>query len=197
MYVDMLLRQFPIILGFFQLRPNVDIKHDTRNWWRRIFRPDQQLRCCRLVRCRLGSYDATCVCVHYVRFITTQHLQNAFLRLILDLNMRDHVTQGQLPIHWRMQFKLCMSMTDWRRLEFNTSLLVNPVFCSNRFVSGVLNFTLLWFATGDISQSWKITFYPFSFTCCFLSVRFTVSLLPYGSLKWCNVKSDTLEKLSN
>ena len=41
-----------------------------------------------------------------------QHVQNAAVRLILELNMRDHVTPSLIQLHWlpvrcRIQFKLC------------------------------------------------------------------------------------------
>ena len=44
-----------------------------------------------------------------------QRVQNAAVRLILDLNMRDHVTPGLRQLHWlpvrhRVQFKLCTIM---------------------------------------------------------------------------------------
>jgi len=44
-----------------------------------------------------------------------QRVQNAAVRLILDLNLWDHVTSGLrqphwLPLHWRIQYKLCSIM---------------------------------------------------------------------------------------
>lgn len=44
-----------------------------------------------------------------------QRVQNAAVRLILDLNMWDHVTPGLrqlhwLPVRWRIQYKLCTIM---------------------------------------------------------------------------------------
>jgi len=44
-----------------------------------------------------------------------QRVQNAAVRLILELNSRDHVTQGLFQLHWlpiryRIQFKLCSIM---------------------------------------------------------------------------------------
>ena len=44
-----------------------------------------------------------------------QRVQNAAVRLILDLNLWDHVTPGLcqlhwLPIRWRIQYKLCSIM---------------------------------------------------------------------------------------
>ena len=50
-----------------------------------------------------------------VRLEPLQRVQNAAARLILDLNLRDHVTPGLHQLHWlpvrfRIQYKLCLIM---------------------------------------------------------------------------------------
>jgi hypothetical protein len=56
-----------------------------------------------------------------------QRVQNAAVRLIFELGLREHVTPGLLqlhwlPVRWRIQFKLCMMMYSIRTAKCPTYL---------------------------------------------------------------------------
>jgi hypothetical protein len=61
--------------------------------------------------------------------VLLQSVQNAAVLLILELSMRDHVTQGLLQLHWsqiryRIQFKLCSiihSIQSWDHRCFSST----------------------------------------------------------------------------
>ena len=55
------------------------------------------------------------VTTHLRRTITLQRVQNAAARLVLNLNLRDHVTPALKQLHWlpvehRIKYKLCTLM---------------------------------------------------------------------------------------